>query len=461
MKRLILIDSHAIIYRAYHALPPMTGPNGEPTHAVYGFTTILLRIIRELKPDYIAAAFDLSGPTFRHIASERYKATRPETPDDLASQFGGVKEVLAAFGIPVFEKEGFEADDVLGTLVKKVSKEKNLETIIVTGDMDALQLVGPNVKVYAMRKGVSDMVIYDTDAVRERYGFAPEQMIDFKALKGDASDNIAGVKGIGEKTALVLIKEFGSVEEIYKQLEKRTKKISSSVVKKLIDDKENAFLSKELATIHTSVPIEIKLADLRRASEHTPAIRVVFQKFGFFGLLKRLNQPQDVVQPEGEQALLFSSNVSSEERITAITALSTAKEFSAFISLDAGGRFACAVDEGRLFLASAKTSAISKVSENIFHEAQVKKFFQDNHFICHDAKSAIHFLRRFEIEMGACDFDTMIASYLTGAFSRDFSYAGILGRELGRPAHSDTEQEFVHIFEIASLLQKKLEAEHM
>ncbi|MEK7074511.1 MAG: DNA polymerase, partial [Patescibacteria group bacterium] len=183
--------------------------------------------------------------------------------------------------------------------------------------------------------------------------------------------------------------------------------------------------------------------------------------FGFFGLLKRLDQPQDAVQPEGEQALLFSSNVSSEERITAITALSTAKEFSAFISLDAGGRFACAVEGKALFLVNAKTSAVSKVLENLFHEASVKTFFQDNHFVCHDAKSAIHFLRRFGIEMGSCDFDTMIASYLTGAFSRDFSYAGVVGRALGRPAHSDIAQEFVHIFEITSLLQKKLEAEHM
>lgn len=461
MKRLILIDSHAIIYRAYHALPPLTSPTGAPTHAVYGFTAILLRISRELKPDYIAAAFDLSGPTFRHIASERYKATRPETPDDLACQFGGVKEILTAFGIPVFEKEGFEADDVLGTIVAKMSKEKNLETIIVTGDMDALQLVGPRVKVYAMRKGVSDIVVYDIDAVRERYGFAPAQIIDFKALKGDASDNIAGVKGIGEKTAITLIQEFGSVQEIYKQLEKGTKKISLSVAKKLIDDKENAFLSKELATIHNAVPIEVKLKDMLCIQENIPTIRAVFQKFGFFGLLKRLDHNQQIEQPKGEQALLFSGGSDAEENKMAIVTLSTVKEFSSFVFIGAGGRFACVVDGGRLFLVSAKISAISLVAENLFGEKQVKTFFQDNNFVCHDAKSSLHFLRRLGIETGECNFDTMIASYLTGSFSRDFSYAGVLGRELGRPAHRDTTQEFVHIFDIVSSLQKKLEAERM
>ena len=225
MKRLILIDSHAIIHRAYHALPPLTSPTGAPTNAVYGFTTILLKILRELKPDYIAAAFDLPGATFRHIASERYKATRPETPSDLVSQFASVKDIIAAFDIPLFEKEGYEADDIIGTIVAAVASVKDIETMIVTGDMDFVQLVGPRVSIYAMRKGVTDTVTYDADAVKERYGFKPKQMIDFKALKGDASDNIAGVKGIGEKTALGLIETFGSVEEIYKQLKKGTKKI--------------------------------------------------------------------------------------------------------------------------------------------------------------------------------------------------------------------------------------------
>src|SRR3989338_7683348 len=204
MKRLILIDSHAIIHRAYHALPPFTSPKGEPTGAVYGFTSILLRILRELKPDFIAAAFDLPGPTFRHIAYERYKAQRPETPSDLSSQFEKVREILEAFGILIFEKQGYEADDIIGTIAEKVKKNKDIETIIVTGDLDALQLVRPKLKVYSMKKGISDTIIYDEKAVKERYGLKPEELIDFKGLRGDPSDNIAGVKGIGEKTAASL-----------------------------------------------------------------------------------------------------------------------------------------------------------------------------------------------------------------------------------------------------------------
>ena len=194
MKKLILIDAHAIIHRAYHALPPLTTPAGEPINAVYGFATILLRILRELKPDFIAAAFDLPGPTFRHIAYERYKAHRPETPRDLSSQFAKTEMLLAAFGIQVFKEAGYEADDIIATVAKKLEKEKNLEVIVVTGDLDALQLVGPGLKIYTMKKGVSETVIYDEQVVKDRYGLKPKQLVDFKGLRGDPSDNITGVK---------------------------------------------------------------------------------------------------------------------------------------------------------------------------------------------------------------------------------------------------------------------------
>ncbi|MBI2640262.1 MAG: DNA polymerase I, partial [Candidatus Sungbacteria bacterium] len=262
MKRLILIDSHAIIHRAYHALPPLTSPAGEPTGAVYGFTTILMRILRELKPDYIAAAYDLPGPTFRHVAYERYKAQRPETPSDLASQFSKTKELLASFGIPVFEKEGYEADDIIGTIAKKLEPQKNVEIIVVTGDMDALQLVRPRLRVYAMKKGISDTVIYNEKAVRERYGFGPKELIDFKGLRGDPSDNIPGVKGVGEKTATELIKKFRSIEKLYKTLKKPSKKVSAAVSERLREGEEEAKFSKALATIKMDVPLKFELASL-------------------------------------------------------------------------------------------------------------------------------------------------------------------------------------------------------
>lgn len=461
MKRLILIDSHAIIHRAYHALPPLTSPSGAPTQAVYGFTTIVLRILRDLQADYIAAAFDLAGPTFRHIVSERYKATRPETPSDLASQFASVKEILNAFNIPVFEQEGYEADDIIGTIVKKVAHVQDLETIIVTGDMDFVQLVGPRVKLYAMKKGVSDIMIYDKFAVKERYGFEPKQMVDFKALKGDTSDNIAGVKGIGEKTALTLIQTFGSVEEIYKQLKKETKKISGLVAEKLREGEEDARLSKELATIHNSVPLDLRLDALRRKNKDVQKIRSVFQKFGFFGLLKRFDEDQssDHVGVTA-QSLTFTrseKNLNNEEGIVTI---SNIKEFNMFISIAGNNRFGCMIDNETLYIVREKKMTTARIVPVLLKEKEIKQFFETHHFICHDAKCVIRFLERFGIELGVVDMDVMIMSYLTGSFSRDFSYAALIGRELGRPASLHIIEELIHIFEIAALLEKKLESEH-
>ena len=290
MKRLVLIDSHAIIYRAYHALPPFSSPKGEPTNAVYGFTVLFLRMARELKPDYVAAAFDMPGATFRHKKSVTYKAHRPPTPTDLASQFGGVEEMLAAFGVTVFKKPGFEADDIIATLTKKLSK-KDLEIIIVTGDMDALQLVSKNVKVYAMRKGISDLVIYDEAAVRARYGVDASQMVDLKGLKGDASDNIAGVKGIGEKTAQELVRQFGTIKGIYAALKKKNHGIAAGVAAKLLAGEEDALLSRTLAQMSYEVPLEVKLDELAwKGGAMTDPVRAACEHFGFFNLLKRLSQ---------------------------------------------------------------------------------------------------------------------------------------------------------------------------
>ncbi len=221
-KKLILIDGNAIIHRAYHALPPLTTKKGEMVNAVYGFASTLLSVIEKFKPDYIAASFDLAAPTFRHKQYQQYKANRVKGPDELYAQIPHVKEVVRAFNIPIYEMEGFEADDVIGTIAKQESRIKSkelskneIETIIVTGDLDALQLVDEHTKVYTMRKGLSDSVLYDEAAVRERYGISPEQLKDFKGLRGDASDNIPGVKGIGEKGAVKLIQEYGSLENIF------------------------------------------------------------------------------------------------------------------------------------------------------------------------------------------------------------------------------------------------------
>ena len=226
-KRLIIIDGNALVHRAYHALPPLSTKKGEIVNAVYGFLLVFLKAIKEFQPDFIAATFDLRAPTFRHEKFKEYKATRKKAPDELYSQMPKIKELLKNFNVPIFEKEGFEADDVIGTIAKlaqiphqKFGGGQEIETIILTGDLDALQLINRNTKVYTLRRGLKDTILYDEKAVREKYdGLGPEQMSDFKALKGDVSDNVPGIPGIGEKTAISLIKEFRNLENLYKEIE--------------------------------------------------------------------------------------------------------------------------------------------------------------------------------------------------------------------------------------------------
>lgn len=312
MKRLVLIDANALVHRAFHALPPLITRKGELTNAVFGFTSVLLKVINELKPDYMAAAFDLAGPTFRHLEYEEYKAKRPKAPDELYEQIPKTKEVLKAFNVLVLEKQGFEADDIIGTVAKKMSKNKIDEIIILTGDLDTLQLVDDKTKVYTLKRGVTDSVVYGEKQVEERYGLKAGQMIDYKGLRGDPSDNIPGVKGVGEKTASILLKEFGTIENLYKKIEKMPKKdiekhpfLTEKLVEKLKQNKEMAFFSKKLVTICKDVPIKFDLNQLNWQKNYDiNKVKQIFDRFNFKTLLKRL--PGYNPQPEAEQVDLFS-----------------------------------------------------------------------------------------------------------------------------------------------------------
>lgn len=290
MKKLVLIDSHAVIHRAWHALPPLTSPDGAPVNAVYGFASILLKMFRELKPDYAIAAFDHPGPTFRHVAFDRYKATRPKTPEALSSQFGLVKQLLEAFGVPVIEREGYEADDIIGTISREAElRHPDLEVIIVTGDLDTLQLVNNHTKVFTMRKGLSDTVLYDEAAVRARYGLAPSQLADFKGLRGDPSDNIPGVRGIGEKTASSLLQAHGTIDGVYRALKKKQLRASPSVLEALSAHEADALFSKTLAVIDRASPVRFVLAASRvRKNADRERARVFFERLGFESLIRRL-----------------------------------------------------------------------------------------------------------------------------------------------------------------------------
>ncbi|MGB3922025.1 MAG: DNA polymerase [Minisyncoccia bacterium] len=286
-KRLVLLDAHAIIHRAYHALPEFAASSGEPTGALYGLSTMLLKIINELKPDFIIACLDLPGPTHRHEAYETYKAGRAKTEDALVLQLGRAKEVFDAFDIPTYSHPGFEADDVLGTIVSDLKENKDLEIIIATGDMDALQLVEPErVKVYTLKKGISDTILYDEKKVETRFGFGPKLLVDYKGLRGDPSDNIVGVKGIGEKTATALITTFGTVEDIYKALKKdkdayKKASITERIKNLLLDNEEEALFSKTLATIRTDAPINFALPAAWRESVNIEKLEELFKKLEF------------------------------------------------------------------------------------------------------------------------------------------------------------------------------------
>lgn len=301
-KRLIVIDGNAVIHRAFHALPPLTTKKRELVNAIYGFLLLFLKAIREFQPDFVAAAFDFPAPTFRQEKYKLYKAQREKAPQELYQQIPKVKEVLKNFNVQIFEKQGFEADDLIGTISKKAPKRQvlpEIETVILTGDLDALQLVDKNTKVYALKKGVKDAVLYNKEKVKEKYdGLGPEELVDFKALRGDPSDNIPGVLGVGEKTAIALIKEFGTLENLYKELEKNNKKaqdlpagkagISQSLRKKLLSCKEQAFISKILAEIKTDVPIEFNLRECRWGEYNKEKIVQLFKDYQFQSLIDRL-----------------------------------------------------------------------------------------------------------------------------------------------------------------------------
>ncbi|OGZ36002.1 MAG: hypothetical protein A2815_00040 [Candidatus Portnoybacteria bacterium RIFCSPHIGHO2_01_FULL_40_12b] len=287
MKTLILIDGNALIHRAYHALPPLITKKGELINAVYGFTSILLKVLKEFEPDYLACTFDLAGPTFRDIEYKEYKAKRVKPPQELYDQIPRIKEVVKSFDIPIFEKQGFEADDIIGTLVSKIKAKPEIKSIIVTGDLDTLQLVDDDkVVVYTMKKGIKDTIIYNKESVIKRYGLEPKQIVDFKGLKGDSSDNILGVPGIGEKTAVELLKKFGNLKNLYQDLGNAD--LNHKLKAKLLEYKEQAFFSQYLATIRKDAPIEFDLKKCQRGEfDREKAIRL-FKELEFNSLINRL-----------------------------------------------------------------------------------------------------------------------------------------------------------------------------
>ena len=303
-KKLVLIDGHSLLYRAYHAYPPLTTSKGELINAVYGFTSILLNAISELEPTHLAVTFDRDKPTFRHIDFVGYKAQREEMPTDLADQLARVEEVVKVLNIPMFAVEGYEADDVIGTLASQaVSQNSKLKTknskldevIVVTGDHDALQLVDSDreakVRINIPGRGKQPAKMYDERQVEEKYGLEPEQIPDFKGLAGDSSDNIPGVRGVGPKTATKLLQKFKTVEGVYQNIGRVKTQIGERVANLLVENQEEAIMSKKLATIVRDVPITLKLKKCELDDYDKKKAVKLFEELEFKSLLKKL--PED------------------------------------------------------------------------------------------------------------------------------------------------------------------------
>jgi DNA polymerase I len=417
-KHLLIIDGNALVHRAFHALPPLTTKKGVVVNAVYGFTMVLLKALRDIGPAYIAVAFDRPEPTFRDKAYAPYKAHREKKPQDLYDQIPIIQSVLAAFHIPTLELVGFEADDILGTVAARVIDETDdVDVDILTGDLDTLQLVNDRVRVLTLQRGLSETKEYDTDAVVERYGIRPDQMIDYKALRGDTSDNIPGVKGIGEKTASSLIAEFDSLDGVYAHLDSQS--IKEGVRKKLEGGRADADISKELVTIVCDAPVSFSLADSAWDGYDKEEVFSLFQELGFRTLLTRLPDQPDVQKPvpvkEKQEDYIHVDTPEKEADFFATLARQTiiaidtetdslnalrARLIGVSVSWKAGSAHYIDVRDGmpdalRKIIGDAR---VKKIGQNIKYDLEV--------FAANDVTTA------------GFVFDTMIASYVLNASTR-------------------------------------------
>ncbi|NLL89948.1 MAG: DNA polymerase I [Dehalococcoidales bacterium] len=435
MKKILLIDGNALVHRAYHAMPPLTvKKTGEPIQAVYGFTNMLLRILNELKPDYYAIAFDRKAPTFRKEIFADYKANRPPTPDDLVSQLARARELASSFSIPIFEMDGYEADDVIGTLSKKAG-EQGIESVIVTGDADAMQLVSDNVKVLYPKpqSTFGDTILYEAETVNERYGVPPEHIADLKALVGDKSDNIPGVNGIGDKTAVKLIQAFGGVDDIYNRLDEVT---PVKLREKLRQNEEIARKCRALATIASDMPIELDLASSDVDNFDRDKAVAFFHELEFTKLLSRLPGAESA-KPEKTSCPQLSFDMTEKVETKYDIVCSTdaldklvkrLKEKGAFafdtettgldalntqlvgISLSPAPGEAYYIPVGHIGWEQVQQLAVEEVA------LKLKPLFADEKIakIAHNAKFDMEVLAEYGISVNNLVSDTMVAAYLLG-----------------------------------------------
>jgi DNA polymerase-1 len=409
--RVVLIDAHSLIYRAFFALPPMSTSGGEVTNAVYGFTS-MLAIVLASRPEFAVAAFDLAAPTFRSKEYDEYKAGRRAMPEDLRPQIEKVREVLTAFTIPIYGVEGFEADDVIGTFAR-IAEERGHPVTIVSGDLDCLQLVSDSVEALVPRRGITDTFVYGPDQVRQRYGFEPPRLIDFKALRGDTSDNIPGVPGVGDKTAAKLVQDYGTIEALLERVDELPEGRLKTSLKA---NEDRVRLGKRMVTIVRDVPVELDLEKARWTRYNYDTAREVFDRMEFRQLLSRFPPPDQVpVQP----SLAFEPAPQSaglkvvDDPVEAASLLDGSAHVGVFMFTEGSGRAArvlgVGVSNGTNTFYASSPAAMDAVASTL----------ADRTVSGHDAKETELAMRSLGGGKREWDFSTFLAAYLLGAGSRD------------------------------------------
>lgn len=403
--RLILLDGNSLFNRAYFALPPLMNKNGFYTNAIYGFAMMLNNIIENYKPTHMAIAFDLKAPTFRHKSYEDYKANRKGMADELRMQVEPLKKMVDAYGIERVEFEGYEADDIIGTLSKLAEDADDFETMIVTGDKDALQLASQKTAVYITKKGITELERYTDEEVIEKYGLTPTEFIDLKALMGDKSDNIKGVAGIGEKTGIKLLQEYKSIEGIYENIDS----IKGSTKTKLENDRESAFLSKKLATIVRTMPLDADMEELKIRGINYPELSAMFREFEFTTLLNKLQKdsPERKLESTAEIVETYDKDI-----------FKTISDEIIFIN----GYVEKSEDIGSYFI----EKLYLKIKEKLYiveNFEDIKSLLENpkNKIVGHGLKNIYKALKKQEIKLANIFFDIEIAEYLIDSNNTDFS----------------------------------------
>lgn len=462
MKRLLILDSNSLMNRAFYAVPPLTNSHGTSTNAIHGFMNMLLKMKEEIQPECIIAAFDLKAPTFRHKEYAEYKAGRKKMPPELGEQFPIIKDLLKAMGIKVFEIEGFEADDIIGT-VSKFAENNETEVYIVTGDKDALQLASDNTKVLITKKGVSELATYDEKSFIEEFGVTPTQFIDVKGLMGDKSDNIPGVTGVGEKTAFKLIKEYGCIEEVLNNIDN----ISGKKIKEnLTNDREQAIFSKKLATIMREVPLELTLEDIHTSlPENTNELKRILIELELKGILSKFKSEEGKEEVKIKVKKIESIDefkevlLDQKERIYIDYTLNNESRYS---KLDLEYLIFGAKDLGTLInfkkLKEEDEKQAIDLLKSIMENKDIKK-------VIHDGKNLVTFLNKHNIKIKGFDFDTAIAAYLIDSSKSKYEILDLVNTYLGEDLNGEgidlKSMLSTYIPELYETLKKKIHDEEM